>query len=336
MTVALKTTFDRLSPTAGALLRLASFLAPAPMQVEMFEEEVGFVQRAAELLAEERGQDPDAGSIGGALAELTTASMITRKKGRRFVVDGLVQEAIRDQIREEKRRDWIHLSLHLVNYFSPFETGDVRTWPVWDLLGPHAAAIVAAADAAGIPEPTDRLMNQLGLWLAAKGRHSEAEPLFRRALAIKEVSLGPDHPDVAGALNNLAHLLQDTGRLDEAEPLVHRVLAIAEASFEPDHPKVAVSLSNLARLLKSTNRLDEAEPLARRALAIDEAAFDPDHPAVAIRLNNLALLLQDLNRPDEAEPLMRRAVAIVEKSLGPDHPQTQKYRRTLSRLLGES
>jgi len=59
-------------------------------------------------------------------------------------------------------------------------------------------------------------------------------------------------------------------------------------------------------------------------------------PVVATPLNNLALLLQDLNRPDEAEPLMRRAVAIGEKSLGPDHPQTQKYRRTLSRLLGES
>ena len=33
---------------------------------------------------------------------------------------------------------------------------------------------------------------------------SDAEPLMRRALAIDEVSLGPDHPNVARNLNNLA------------------------------------------------------------------------------------------------------------------------------------
>jgi hypothetical protein len=44
-------------------------------------------------------------------------------------------------------------------------------------------------------------------------------PLYRRALAIGEASLGPDHPDVARDLNNLALLLQATNRLSDAEPL---------------------------------------------------------------------------------------------------------------------
>jgi len=39
-------------------------------------------------------------------------------------------------------------------------------------------------------------------------RQSEAEPLYRRALAIFEGSYGPDHPDIATNLNNLAGLLQ--------------------------------------------------------------------------------------------------------------------------------
>ena len=43
---------------------------------------------------------------------------------------------------------------------------------------------------------------------------------MRRALAIYEKSFGPDDPDVAMALNNLAALLQDTNRLSEAEPLI--------------------------------------------------------------------------------------------------------------------
>jgi tetratricopeptide (TPR) repeat protein len=146
---------------------------------------------------------------------------------------------------------------------------------------------------------------------------------MRRALAIDEKSLAPDHPKVATDLSNLAALLQATNRLAEAEPLMRRALAIAEASFGSDHPTVAIRLSNLAALLQATNRLAEAEPLMRRALAIAEASFGSDHPNVAIRLNNLASLLRDSNRLAEAEPLMRRVLAIFidfERKTGHSHP----------------
>ncbi|MEN0064876.1 MAG: tetratricopeptide repeat protein [Myxococcota bacterium] len=33
---------------------------------------------------------------------------------------------------------------------------------------------------------------------------AEAEPLYRRALALTEAALGPDHPSVGTPLNNLA------------------------------------------------------------------------------------------------------------------------------------
>ncbi len=151
----------------------------------------------------------------------------------------------------------------------------------------------------------------------------EAEPLFRRALAIDEASYGPDHPVVAIRLNNLAGLLHDFNRLVEAEPLFHRALAIDEASYGPDNPDVARDLNNLATLLQATDRLVEAEPLFRRALAIDEASYGPDHPDVAIRLNNLASLLHDTNRLREAEPLFRQCLKILiefERRTGHEHP----------------
>ena len=62
--------------------------------------------------------------------------------------------------------------------------------------------------------------------LQATNRLGEAEPLMRRALAIDEASFGPDHPNVAIGLNNLAQLLQATNRLGEAEPLMRRTVAI--------------------------------------------------------------------------------------------------------------
>jgi hypothetical protein len=57
-------------------------------------------------------------------------------------------------------------------------------------------------------------------------RLAEAEPLYRRALAIDEKSFGPEHPNVARGLNNLAGLLRATNRLTEAEPLYRQVLRI--------------------------------------------------------------------------------------------------------------
>ena len=69
---------------------------------------------------------------------------------------------------------------------------------------------------------------------------------MRRALAIDEKSFGPEHPNVAIRLNNLAQLLQATNRLAEAEPLMRRALAIDEKSFGPEHPNVAIRLNNLA------------------------------------------------------------------------------------------
>ena len=37
-----------------------------------------------------------------------------------------------------------------------------------------------------------------------QGKYAEAGPLYERSLAIREKVLGPDHPDVATSLNNLA------------------------------------------------------------------------------------------------------------------------------------
>ena len=64
----------------------------------------------------------------------------------------------------------------------------------------------------------------LCLFLQAQGKLAEAEPLYQRAIAIWEKILGPDHPTVAGGVNNLAMLLQDQGKLDEAGPLLPQAM----------------------------------------------------------------------------------------------------------------
>ena len=109
-------------------------------------------------------------------------------------------------------------------------------------------------------------------------------------LAIEEKVLGPEHPDVAGSLYNLAYLYEFQGNYIEAEPLYRRAVVILENALGPEHPDVAPALNNLAELLRLQGNYPDAEPLFRRALAIHENALGPEHPDVAATLNNLGVL----------------------------------------------
>jgi CHAT domain-containing protein len=84
-------------------------------------------------------------------------------------------------------------------------------------------------------------------------------------LAIREKFLGPDHPDVAQSLNNLAELYRVQDRYSDAEPLYQRTLAICEKALGLDHPNCATSLNNLAGLYFAHGRYADALPLIRTA-----------------------------------------------------------------------
>ena len=59
-----------------------------------------------------------------------------------------------------------------------------------------------------------------------QGRYADAEPLHKRALAIREKAFGPEHPNVAQGLANYAALLRETGRTAEANKMEARAKAI--------------------------------------------------------------------------------------------------------------
>jgi hypothetical protein len=62
--------------------------------------------------------------------------------------------------------------------------------------------------------------------------------LPRRALAIREAKLGPDHPDVAKTLDVLAKVCEQTGRTAEAQELAVRAQRIrAHAEPAPNNPQ---------------------------------------------------------------------------------------------------
>jgi len=334
------TTEGHLDAAGLAILRLASFLAPEAIPVDLFESQPEEVAEAAEIIAEEnpdieRPAETSGLDVRDVLSDLAAWSMVDLE-GESFSVHRLLQDSVRLRMDGESRKVWTTLALSFVRAFFPDElpqSDDVRSWHRWRPMAPHVAAVVEHGGDEKIAEPTDWLTNELALHFQSRASYDIAEQLYRKALAICEETKGPEHTDTATCLNNLASLLYQTNRLKDAEPLYQKALEIDQKHFGPDHPKIAIRLNNLALLLKVTGRLDEAEPLYRRALSIDEKALGPDHPKIAIRLNNLASLLQDTGRLKQAEPLSRRALEIGEKTLGPDHPNVAIRLNNLAFLL---
>ena len=80
------------------------------------------------------------------------------------------------------------------------------------------------------------------------GEYAKAEPLYQEALRIWQKVLGPEHPDTATSLNNLAVLYQAMGEYAKAEPLLQEALRIRQKVLGPEHPDTAQSLNNLAAL----------------------------------------------------------------------------------------
>src|SRR5258706_244548 len=121
-------------------------------------------------------------------------------------------------------------------------------------------------------------LNRLGIVVQAQGKYTEAEELFKRALAIREKALGANHSDVGQSLHNLAYLYWTQGKYSEAEGLYKRALAIREQALGANHRDVAQTLNNLALVYRDQGKYGEAEAFFKRALVIRETALRAEQP----------------------------------------------------------
>lgn len=185
---------------------------------------------------------------------------------------------------------------------------------------------VGEADTAGLVE----LLRGYAAFLLESAEYARARALLERALASAEHELGPEDPDVALVLVDMARLLHVTGNYVDGRPLLDRALAIQEKTIGPDHLETAYTLRELGELLRLSGDYAAARPFFDRALAIREKVLGPDHLEVADVLHGLGVLLRrteisKTHRCPQAYPVCERAFTIAEKTLGPDHPLLARY-----------
>jgi len=328
----------KLHPAAEPLIVHAAMLAPDPIPLFLFAE------------AHEKFDEPLRTALAGdgldeAVAALRAFALVDREtiveeRDALITADAirlhrLVREvaAQRAGTSGDRMRHTLVEALAAVYPVDAYR--DAASWPRCALLTSHLLSIrTETTDAHAIAQWAE-LLGRAGSYFHGRAAYVEARPLFERALAMCENALGPEHPDTASNLNNLALLLEDQGDLARARSLLERGLAIHEKVLGPEHPEVVPSLCNLAFLLMYQGDHAAARPLYERALAIHERVLGREHADTALSLNNLAYLLTHQGDHAGARPLYERALAIREKALGPEHPATATSLNNLANLLDD-
>ena len=179
------------------------------------------------------------------------------------------------------------------------------------------------------------LLDQISEGMRQGGRAGRPEALLfcERALAIRDKTVGQDHPDYASSLFQLGSLYFATSDYARAKPMLERALEIRETTLGRDHLAVAASLLMVGAVRSEAGDHATAKPMFERALAIREAALPPGDPAIAECLNALATVLVRMGDYAPAQPMYERALEIWERAWGRQHAKVATCLNNLSTVL---
>jgi len=246
------------------------------------------------------------------------ASLATIDANNALTADDIDRQFILDRMQREDR-NLVEVNTSVLNV--------MRKWLAQEGLQ-HLSSIRKKGNT-----PSTNLLNHLGLLMRDQGNLSEAEPLFREALATSKQISGDRHPDTFVSINNLGILLHAQGKLDEAAPLLTEALATSRQVWGDQHPKTLFCISNFGMMLLTQGKLAEAESPLREALETRRQVLGNQHQDTLSSISILGELLKHQGNLDDAAPLYREALTTSRQVLGNRHPNTLLAISNLAVLL---
>jgi tetratricopeptide (TPR) repeat protein/predicted Ser/Thr protein kinase len=167
------------------------------------------------------------------------------------------------------------------------------------------------------------------------GDNAAARAHYQRALELREKVRGPDHPDVAMSLINIAGVDLALGKAADALVLDERAHAIRERAFGPEHPETAQALTNVGIAALSTGDRARAHDALTRSIALLERGLGAESYNLAYALKGLGDTLARGGKPGEAVTHYERALAIWQANARGAHSrEVGVLRMALATALG--
>jgi len=176
----------------------------------------------------------------------------------------------------------------------------------------------------------------MALFLNARGKYAEAEPLYIEALEGNRRTLGDTHPSTLNSINHMAVFLKERGKYTEAEPLYVEALEGNRRTLGDTHPSTLNIISHMALFLNARGKYAEAEPLYVEALECSRRTLGDTHEDTFRSMRDYADFLcsrgisSDL---PEADTLARSALLGLQSSLGESHLASLNALRVHGRVL---
>ncbi len=164
------------------------------------------------------------------------------------------------------------------------------------------------------------LFNNLAEVYYRQGFYEKALDYYRKALSIRELILGNEHPDTAHTYNNLASIFNNLGKYEEALKYCHMAFDIQKRMLGDEHPETALTYNNLASIFNNLGKYEEALKYCHMAFDIQKRMLGDEHPETALTYNNLASIFNNLGKYEEALECCDMASAIQERVLKKNHP----------------
>src|SRR5262249_16116353 len=97
----------------------------------------------------------------------------------------------------------------------------------------------------------------IGMGYTSLQEYQPAVPHLKRAVALREAPLGPDHPDTVRSLGQLVEAYMWLGRHRAGIALRQQLLESCKARLGPDHPETLACLAGLAGACQLAGEWDE-------------------------------------------------------------------------------
>jgi tetratricopeptide (TPR) repeat protein len=205
------------------------------------------------------------------------------------------------------------------------QRGDLKT-----AVASHEQALAAATKLFGNENPALWSAEvQLATTLARSGAWVQALPHFEHARRLRESSVGPDHPDVALILSNLAGCYEHAGQTDKALVSVKKAFQIREKTYGPNSPFLVATLNNLADFELRNHELAGALADIERAQAIATRFPGPTSPTYHVVATTHAEILGASGRVAEARKAFDDVLALEHQTKSPELGTTLAARATL-------
>ena len=307
---------DTESQAAAEVLRVSAFLAPESIPCEIFIDGGSELGEYIAAVAAGAADDP---VVRDKLFEpLSKYSLIRRDVASlTYTIHRLVQAVVRHSLGNDSLRQWALRTTRALNKIFP--SGSYHTWHQCERLVAHGVAAAALTKEFGFGvADAGNLVNGVACYLRMRGDFRESERIHLQSVALRERDLGPDDPDLATCLNNLALVYTDCFDFLRAEPLFRQSLEIMQRAVGCDDEDLSLALNNLGITYVRSGKFVEAQPLLERAFAAEQRSSNRQDFFYATILNNMAELWLGLGNLDDAFRLCDEGLRLREEIGNPE------------------